>query len=46
LIDERLLFRKGYEYKSRQLDIIEEMKCHEMAKESYVIANIVLTLAA
>ncbi len=47
VIDERLYLEKVREYKTRQKEIIEEMKRHETANENfYVTANIVMNLAA
>lgn len=47
LIDEKLYLEKVREYKTRQLEITEEMKNHEKADQNfYVTANMVLNLAA
>jgi DNA invertase Pin-like site-specific DNA recombinase len=47
LIDEKLYLEKVREYKTRQLEIAEEMKNHEKADQNfYVTANMVLNLAA
>lgn len=47
LIDEKLYLEKVKAYKSRQLEILEEMKRHEVADEHYyVTANTVLNLAS
>lgn len=47
LIDEKLYLEKVKAYKSRQLEILEEMKRHEVADEHYYItANTVLNLAS
>lgn len=47
VIDEELYLKKCREYKSRQLEIIEEMKNHEVADQNfYVTANMVMNLAA
>ena len=47
LIDEKLYLEKIKAYKSRQLEILEEMKRHEVADEHYYItANTVLNLAS
>lgn len=46
-IDEKMYLEKVREYKMRQMEIIEQMKRHETADQSfYVIANMVLNLAA
>ena len=47
VIDEKLYLEKVREYKTRQLEIAEEMKSHEKADQNfYVTANMVLNLAA
>jgi hypothetical protein len=47
MIDEKLYLEKVREYKTRQLEIVEEMKNHEKADQNfYVTANMVLNLAA
>ncbi len=47
VIDEKLYLEKVREYKTRQFEIVEEMKKHEKADQNfYVTANIVLNLAA
>jgi len=47
LIDEKLYLEKVREYKTRQLEIAEEMKNHEKADQNfYITANMVLNLAA
>lgn len=47
LIDEKLYLEKVREYKTRQLEIAEEMKNHEKAEQNfYITANMVLNLAA
>lgn len=47
VIDEKLYLEKVREYKTRQLEIAEEMKNHEKADQNfYVTANMVLNLAA
>ncbi len=47
LIDEKVYLEKVREYKARQVEIVEEMKRHEVADQNFhVTANMVLTLAA
>lgn len=47
VIDEQLYLEKVKEYKSRQMTIVEEMKRHETADQSfYVTANMVMNLAS
>ena len=47
VIDEKLYLEKVREYKTRQMEIAEEMKNHEKADQNfYVTANMVLNLAA
>jgi hypothetical protein len=47
LIEEKLYLEKVKAYKSRQLEILEEMKRHEVADENYYITvNTVLNLAS
>ena len=47
LIDEKMYLEKVRKYKSRQTEILEEMKRHEVAdKNFYITANMVLKLAA
>jgi len=47
IVDEKLYLEKVREYKSRQFEIVEEMKNHEKADRNfYVTANMVLNLAA
>jgi site-specific DNA recombinase len=47
VIDEKLYLEKVREYKTRQIEITEEMKNHEKADQNfYVTANMVLNLAA
>lgn len=45
-IDERLYLEKVREYKTRQLEIVREMKNHEKADQNfYITANMVMNLA-
>jgi site-specific DNA recombinase len=47
LIDEIMYLEKVKEYKARQLEILEEMKRHEMADQNFhVTANLVMKLAS
>lgn len=47
LIDEKLYLEKLREFKTRQAEILEEMKRHEVADENFhVTANLVLKLAS
>ena len=47
VIDEKMYLEKVSEYKTRQMEIVEEMKRHEKADRNfYVTANMVLNLAA
>ncbi len=47
VIDERLYLEKVRDYKTRKLEITDEMKNHEKADQNfYVTANMVLNLAA
>jgi len=47
VIDEKLYLEKVREYKTRQLEIADEMKGHEKADQNfYITANMVLNLAA
>ena len=47
LIDEKLYHEKLKEFKTRQAEILEEMKRHEVADENFhVTANLVLKLAS
>ncbi|NGX61874.1 MAG: hypothetical protein K940chlam9_01364 [Chlamydiae bacterium] len=47
LIDETMYLTKVKEYKTRQAEIVEEMKRHETADENfYVTANMVMKLAS
>lgn len=47
VIDEKLYLEKIREYKTRQIEIAEEVKSHEQADQNfYVTANVVMNLAA